>query len=509
MPRSTHVRPLTDPPRKTLDAFLKEAGLSPDAGSSAPGDLTIEQILHEKKVFDLSLNFEKLGDEDKDQGWTSPCMHTHLPHLPVDGGAGSNDVSDPEAPLEVNTLPSSSNILFSTVENVFTAADPEPQACLLAATSDRRLNFLDPKSHPPSLLRSHTHLQDSPVLGLTIIKERYLICTSMSGKTVLYDSKTDAVLVERRDHSKYVVRVTHWMDSESDTCFVATAGWDSKVQLYRLSFAPDGSPSLGEPLATLEVASNPECILFVSHPESKLPILLLTRRDSTYLFYYRLPGADPPGSVGDDDGRVHDDRPTIDLLGKQNLAPHSNAWIAFTPSAVALCPTDASLAAVATSAVPHMKLIIVRLLLPPLTGGAVRSPTIHAPQPAASVAERSRSPAAPPTQAAQARADLALQDREAAAIRVHCSTLSSQNAYSTPALCWRPDGSGVWVNSDDGLVRGIEAKTGKVVATLRGHEPGTKIRCLWAGRVKTEGGEAADEERVVSGAFDHKLIIWK
>jgi len=51
--------------------FIKEAGLPPDAGSqTSKNDLTIEQILEEKKVFDLSVQFEKLGDEGV-KGWGS------------------------------------------------------------------------------------------------------------------------------------------------------------------------------------------------------------------------------------------------------------------------------------------------------------------------------------------------------------------------------------------------------------------------------------------------------
>ena len=79
--------------------------------------------------------------------------------------------------------------------------------------------------------------------------------------------------------------------------------------------------------------------------------------------------------------------------------------------------------------------------------------------------------------------------------------MAPQTPYSTPAVAWRPDGSGVWVNGDDGAVRGIEASTGKVACTLRGHEDGSKVRCLWAGRVD-------GVEWMVSGGFDQRLIVW-
>ena len=38
----------------------------------------------------------------------------------------------------------------------------------------------------------------------------------------------------------------------------------------------------------------------------------------------------------------------------------------------------------------------------------------------------------------------------------------------------------MFVNGDDGVIRGLETKTGKVVATLHGgHEVGSKIRSIW------------------------------
>lgn len=43
-----------------------------DAGTLSKGDLTIEKILEEKKIFDLSIRFEKLGDGDGNLGWTLP-----------------------------------------------------------------------------------------------------------------------------------------------------------------------------------------------------------------------------------------------------------------------------------------------------------------------------------------------------------------------------------------------------------------------------------------------------
>ncbi len=239
------------------------------------------------------------------------------------------------------------------------------------------------------------------------------------------------VLDTRNDHSKYVVKVAAWNEN------IVTAGWDSKVFLYHAS---GNFSSLGTPVAAVTLSTNPETVTFVRHPDSDHPILLVTRRDSTSLYYYSL---------------------ELKLLGSQNLAPHSNSWITFTPSSVEICPQDPTLLAVATSAIPHMKVIIVRLLLPSLT----RSSSTNA---------------SPLTQVAQTRGNLAIQDRQEAAIQVHVSTMAPQTPYSTPQVVWRPDGAGIFVNGDDGIIRGLEAKTGKVVATLQGgHQVGSKIRTIW------------------------------
>jgi WD40 repeat protein len=113
----------------------------------------------------------------------------------------------------------------------------------------------------------------------------------------------------------------------------------------------------------------------------------------------------------------------------------------------------------------------------------------------------------PLTQAAQARSELLIQDKEEAAIIFNVNTMSPQTAYSTPRLTWRPDGSGIYISSDDGRIRGFEASTGKLILNLDAHEPMSKIRCLCAGY---SGGRAdqTSTEILLSGGFDQKMIVW-
>jgi len=447
---------------QTLKSFVKEADLPSDTGAGSSSTVTIESILHEKKTFDLSLNFEKLGVEDGKREWAVPA---------------------PSKPAVLASLPSRSNILSVAAFMLQLPSYSSVRQYVAVTTADRQLHLLDPSSPSLELARSYTSFQDSPILDILTIGSQYMMIASMSGKLLLYDTVSDQILDERKDHSKYVVKIASW--SDGDSVLVASAGWDSKVFLYRVSTG-GGALRIGEPLYTLTLTSIPETLLFVRSPENGSPILLVARRDSTFLYYYSVPQSDDSA---------------FELLGKQNLAPHSNAWVAFTPADVRICPTDPSIVAVATSSTPHMKILILKLLLPP-----TRAADTH---------ETAGAEAAEPaalTQASQARAELLIAEREEAAILVNVSTMAPQTAYSTPRLTWRPDGTGLYVSSDDGVVRGVETNSGKLVANMEAHEPGSKLRCLWAGILETCDNESSEStearEVLISGGFDQRLILW-
>ena len=361
--------------------------------------------------------------------------------------------------MMIKTLDCSSNILHVSVAP---SLDPEFPPVVLATTAARRLYILETPTL--DLQSCYTSIHDSPVLCCHSIFSRGVSLTcSMSGHLVLYDHVSNVPISIRQDHKKYAVKVIAYVFANET--YVATAGWDATVHLYLFAETSRGIPTLTEPRATLSLPTNPEDLLFVTDPDDSARLLLIvTRRDSTCLHYYH----------------VQSSPTTLVPLGTQNLAPHSNAWVTFSPSCIALSPIDPSLIAVATSSIPHLKLLIVRLLVPQATG-----------------------PYEAVTQAEQAGAKLAMQNREDAAIQISVSTMALQTAYSTPMVVWRPDGTGVWVNGEDGLVRGVEASSGKVVQVLSGgHASGCKIRSLWA-------GDVAEQEWVVSGGFDHRIVVWR
>lgn len=405
--------------------------------------------------FDSSVNFEKQGGYGS-SGWSSPAPTTaHEPQVGVN-----------------------SNVLC-------VSADVESNS-ISVTTADRIVRRVS--TEPPFEADTEFEEQvDSPVLSTVFVPGGFVLATSMSGHLSLRRSSTNSLLDVCRHHSKYTVQVVS--DRIGTNWFIATAGWDQKVHIYapdtsRIGSAPidtggANEPSLpgvlGAPFHTVVLQSNPESLLFARHPDTQDLYLIVSRRDSTHLQYYRMEVQQSGRTV-------------VQEAGRQNLAPHSNAWVAFTPCSLAPCPVDTTLIAVATSHIPHMKLILVRLLFP------------------ISKADQANS-TAPGTQAAMARTELATQDREDAAITFQVNTMAPQTPYSTPQVVWRPDGSGVFVNGDDGAIRGIEAITGKVICLLKGHEPGSKVRTLWAGLVEG-GSDGSKQEILVSGGFDKRLLIW-
>ncbi|KAI1627555.1 hypothetical protein EDD37DRAFT_622627 [Exophiala viscosa] len=454
---------------ETLEAFLKEVGLPEEAAITNQGDWTIEKILEEKKQYDSSLQFEKKGD-DQITGWPLPA-----PSKPV----------EPDVFITSNVLCVSGDGRGKTEDTVISIT-----------SADRSWARLDP-SAPFSPIDAASSTHGSPVLSVNAISKDYVFSTSMSGELMMHDSR-GRLLDKCRDHLKYAVQVVSGTTRQG-RWIVATAGWDQKIHIYapeqelaerfdsteRLA---DGQPHINgllrDPIHTISLPSNPESMVLVQHPDTRDLYLVLSRRDSTFLYYYCItPISDEASST-----RSSEITYSVQETGKQNLAPHSNAWIAFTPSCLALSPTDPTLLAVATSHLPHMKMIIVRLLFPAGSYGA----------------NSNSASGGGSTQASQARADLALQDREDAAIRIHVPTMAPQTPYSTPQVVWRPGGNGVFVNADDGVIRGINTLSGKVVATLKAHEVGSKVRTLYAGWEK--GGK---DEILISGGFDKKVFMWR
>jgi hypothetical protein len=433
-----------------LQAFLGETDLPHDAVDAKPGDWNLEQILREKVLYDQNLNFEK-GPDTVAAGWTTP-----FPAKAV----------DPD-----NSVPA--NALAVTVDTT----SKSKRRHIAASFVNNTLDFWHgTRPYTWADLRSRGK---NNVLSMTII-DGYLVTGRMDGSLDFYHSDTTTHVKQVQAHTSYVNQVVSTWDA--DQMIIATAGWDKKISVIAPVSEVAGQDqnsadsrsqqqlSLGH--QTYTTSSNVQSVLFARHPDTNALYIVFTRRDSIHLHYLLL----EPSTQTDATTRY-----TIKPSGRQLLAPQQHStWTSFTPSHIEACPTDPTLIAVATSHTPSMKVIITRLLFPTESGsGSIpNGPT-----------------------------SVAYGTKDELAIRLVVNTNAPQNDYSTPRITWRPDGSGVWVSGDDGVVRGIDASTGKVVQQLKGHEQGTKIRCLWAGKLPDE--DSIEKEVLISGGFDKKLIIWE
>ncbi|RMZ87621.1 hypothetical protein DV736_g5152, partial [Chaetothyriales sp. CBS 134916] len=405
---------------QTLEAFLQEAGLSESSITLDTNDWTIEKILDEKRQLDASQAYEKKpggDDDDSNVGWTTPAPT--VPHAP----------------------------LTAATSNVLCVRGDPSSTRILTATADRKVSVLSAQPSSSYETISTISDNDSPVLSLTLV-DGYCLTTSMSGELTLRHGDNYSSIVDRvRDHTKYAVASAVLRDGDGDdsnsnnnSIIIATAGWDKKA------------------------------VVFVRNPATKTAYLILSRRDSTYLYYYSVVSR----KHQQEHEQAQQQYTITECHPPQNLAPHNPSSSSFTPSSLALHPCDPTLLAVATSHLPHLHLIIARLLFPD-------HPDRRGPGPGRS------DPVAIERQKQQAK------EKEEAAVVVHATTMAPQTLYSTPAVVWRPNGTGVFVNGDDGAVRGLEAKTGKA---------GSKVRTLWCGVL--DGCEV-----LLSGGFDKKLVVWE
>lgn len=426
------------------------------------GAVTIEKILEEKQAFDLSLRFEKASVEDVGRGWS----------VPAPGRAAVRAIGEP------------ANVLQVAVADLCGPGDGVVRKRLVVSTADKKLRVLPAPgavASTPAGLDAPPLVLDSPAIGLAIIGERHVAFTTTAGGIGVLDARTGDVVAQRRDHARYAVQVVAAPAGQAGVYYLATAGWDKKIFLYRLTVGSENAAFGLELLAELAVESLPESILFATKSDGHDDdgtYLVYGRQDSTFLYYCRIEASE--SSTGGRESTIT----TLRLVGRQNLAPYTTDWSTFSPSCVSASPVDPTLVGVATGSPPHMKLLIARLLFPRNL-------------------DRNGEGAAPPAGRQDGASDAA-DPREAAAVVLHANTPVELSNYAYPVVVWRPDGSGVWVNSEEGSIKGIDL-AGKVVATLDGHEPGSKVRCLSSGVVDFDGKAV---EVLVSGGFDRRLIVW-
>lgn len=425
---------------QTLATFLQETNLP--ASSVDPKDpttaLSLEKLLDEKRLFDLSLTLEKVEILDHEEEFTTPCAPpSPSPHQTLNLNTTNPQTADPTIPRLIappNTP--QSNVLSVALAPTLA---PWPHPVLIATTADR---FLRLYTLSGTLLAAHPALHPSAILSVTVLQHKWLITTSMTGHLSLSAPTSPTPLFTTRPHTKYATKAA----LHPNNTLLATASYDGTIAAHTIMYDPaTGDPSSFAHIGTITLPTPPEALTILPPPPAggteEEPRLVFSRRDSTSIYYHAL-------------------APGLPHRATHNLAPAANSWASFHAMQLAAHPSDPSLLGVVTSHVPVMKFMLVRIP----SGEVLKECFVGAPQ----------------------------------------------SAYSSGALAWRPCGRGVWVNGDDGVVRGVEVRSGGVVAALRVCGRGEKVRALWAGRVKEEGEEGEGEgEWLVTGGFDKGLKVWR
>ncbi|KAI5303995.1 hypothetical protein KEM56_006983 [Ascosphaera pollenicola] len=351
---------------------------------------------------------------------------------------------------------------------------------LMVSTACRQLHVLDPETFQ---LVSPLHLKvfDSPVMScVSLLNGEFLAVITLLGKLTILKGATMKSMGAVVHHNKHAMMVASYEDG--NTIWLASAGFDERVHVYRLAYdrlTQQLTRLADAPRKEIPLPTRPECILITRDQATGNIVLVLSRGGSNNLEYYRL-RTSPTGKTD------------ICRLGLQNPVPQSSVWILFSLSQFRLCPVDPGLLAIATSSTPNLKIIVVRMRIPPSPEGAGPSRVTL-------------------TTSNLARLTVQAPKSDDPLMPLQCTVPAPQTRYSKPQIAWRPDGCGVWVTGGDGVIRGVDVRNGKIVATLgekeKGHQSGRKIRCIWAGMVKKGPGVA--EEWLVSDGFDKRLFMWK
>jgi WD40 repeat protein len=309
------------------------------------------------------------------------------------------------------------NVLSVTI---VPSLEPFTDPVLISTAADRSLRLFS-AAPPYVLLRHFPAPADSAILSIAVVDGKHLLISTMTGRLSLLSATTGETLASIRPHEKYAIRVLYHAP------YVISAAYDKSICVHTLS----GESFSQEPVGRLSLPTPPEALAVVSLSDNKGDAIVFARRDSTKLYYHLLVPGLPAHSARD-------------------LAP--NAYLVYHAMSISPSPQDPSLLAIATNAMPHMKLLLVRV--------------------------------------------------DSDEVLAEWFTGAPQSAYSTAVVAWRPDGSGVWVNADEGVVRGVEVKTGKVRARIQVGTGVEKVRTLWAGAVEGVG------ECLVTGGFDKGLRVW-
>lgn len=277
---------------------------------------------------------------------------------------------------------------------------------VLTSGSDKSLRVFDAESKELIHIFYGLHGASAAIRVIIYIGQGIVVTGGMDGRFVATDLERRVEVGSERAHTRFMNSVTY----NSSHSILASAGFDGYIRTYKVKIIPGNSLKVTfTPLGSHKFLQIPTALALVETEDTKSSLTLLAcTQDSTVMNFLAVPKLPAPS------GAVPTSLP---IIRKVNLVDAEFSMITFTPMHIAIAPDGSNRYAVATSNTPNLRIILGNLK----EDGIERNLHGYAPQ----------------------------------------------DKFSIPRIKWSSDGKGIWTIGDDGILRGIEAASGKLVAELR------------------------------------------
>lgn len=299
------------------------------------------------------------------------------------------------------------------------------------------------------VIRSYKGLHNSVIKLCVPLRHNLILTCGMDGTVKLVEFHDDVFMVKAQCqiHQKLIIDLQIFATETEILIF--SISWDQKLKMHSLK---DTTFAF---ISEIQLLSTPTALKVLSYDDS--PVVLVTRMDSSQISYLTATS-------------------TLVEISRVALNDSEFSQFGFSP----MCITSSShelrpdtRIVVGTSHSPLMRLIVT-------------SP------PSALFA----------TDLAEKMESLSINsvNVEYGKIIKNLSTTSPQDKFSHALISYRADGSGIWIFSDDGNVRGIDLSTGFEIES-----DGHKGRFKHALTYKVSKGT----EMLISCGVDKSVMIWK
>lgn len=279
---------------------------------------------------------------------------------------------------------------------------------VLTSSSDKSLRVFDVNTQKLQHVFHAVHGSSAAIRSITYIGKGIVVTGGMDGRFVATDLISKQEVGAERAHGRFINGVAF----NSAHSVLASAGFDGFLKLYKIDVVESEPRKVTFTLlGSHKFLQIPTAVALVELAECPGLTLLACTQDSTFMHFLQV-----PSTPTDEPVDILQEIRKINLLDAEY-----SSLVTFTPLDISIAPDGSNRYAVATSHAPHMRIILGNL-----------------------------------------------NETE---IEKNLLAYAPQDKFSNPRIKWSTDGKGIWATGDDGIVRGIEVVTGKVVAELKnGHD---------------------------------------